>query len=235
MTEIRISTIDEVPLEASKWLKSPILIDGQEMAQLFESLGEFYLYQVGAVVKRGEGEISPDFFLQQYAGYVSQLEAGQVPDPKSYRHLFSCVMTRTKEAVYAIILEGDKQLIRVSKPIVQLQAHHIGYSTVDGKFRSMVFGSDSISWGIQFSYPQLFQDGVTKEVGATRLAEGYPNTELYHSLQKWVRHHTIPTPFSVDGELTNVPVRLGKQCLPWINRHPQLISKGISVESSRTG
>lgn len=229
MNDLRISTTEEVPLEASKWLKSPLLINGQEMARLFDELGDFHLYLVGSVIRNGEGEMSKKHFLQEYESYVLQLQEGKVPDPRSYRQLFSCVMTRTKEALYAIPLEGDRQLIRVSKPVVQLQAHHMDYSLVDGKFRSMIFGNNSISWGIQFSYPQLFQDGVTKEVGVTRLAIEYPNTDLYHRLQKWVRGNTIPTPFSIEGGVVNIPARLGKECLSWINSHPQLLLKSLSV------
>lgn len=229
MVDLRIGTTEEASLEASKWLSSQILIDSQEMARLFDAMGDFHLFLPGAITKRDEGEISKQHFLQHYEAYVSSLKEGQIPDSKACRQLFSCVLTRTVDALFAILLSDDRQLIKVAKPVIQLQAHHMGYSALDGKFRSMVFGQDNITWGIQFSYPQLFRDNATKQVEKTSNASQFPNTELFQIFQKWVRSNTIPTPFSIDGQTINVPIRLGKQCLTWINHHPQLMSKGISV------
>ena len=103
------------------------------------------------------------------------------------------------------------------------------YSEHDGKFRPMVFGLDSVTWGLQFSYPQLFMDGRTKEAFAVVESEEFPNTALFHQLQRWMRQNTLPTPFLVDGKRVNSPIRLGKACLPWINRHPQLAPKHLQV------
>lgn len=229
MAELRISTTDEAPLQASKWLKSQMLIDAEEMRQLFDSMGNFHLFLSGALSKRGKGEISKEEFLKCYQAYIACLSDGKLPEPSTYRHSFSPILTKNPDALYVILMGEDQQLIRAAKPIIQLQAHNIGYSPVDGKFRSMVFGNDSIPWGIQFSYPQLFQDNSTKQVEQTRHSPQFPNTELFQILQKWVRNHTVPTPFSVSGEEMNVPIRLGKQCLSWINRHPQLVAKNISI------
>lgn len=230
---MRISTIDEVPLQASKWLKSQALIDGQEMRRLFEALGSFHLFLSGILCNRGQEELSRKHFFDRYDAYIESLKAGELPDPSAYRQVFSPVMTKTTDALYAVLMGEDQQLVRVSKPVIQLQAHHMGYSREDGQFRTMVFGSDSIPWGIQFSYPQLYQDNETKDVELTRHSTQFPNTELFHLLQKWMRNNTIPTPFHVNDEVVNVPVRLGKQCLDWINRHPSFAAKGISVEHQR--
>ncbi len=230
MLELRISTVDEVPLQASRWLKCQMLIDGEEMRRLFNELSPFHLFSCGTLFPKGQGELSQEFFLSCYDHYISSLQKGFLPNPSTYREAFSSVLCKSTDALYAIPMEGDRQLIRIAKPVIQLRAHNVGYSEIDGKFRSMVFGGDSIPWGIQFSYPQLYQDNVTKEVEQTRHSSDFPNSELFQILQRWTRHHTIPTPFSVNGEISHVPIRLGKQCLSWINVHPQLVAKGIKVE-----
>lgn len=221
--------LDEPPMQASKWLKCPMLVSANEMADLFRALQPFFIYNTGSVTKREEGQISLASFLEAYADYVSTLMRGDIPDESQFRSLFSSVFTTTSEALYALAVEGERQLIRVFKPVVQLQAHRLHYSDADRSFRSMTYGTDGILWGIQFSYPQLFQESKTKEVLQVDTRPEFPNTQLFRTIQKWSRDHTIPTPFMVDGTKMNLPARLGKECLPWINSHPQLVQKGFAI------
>lgn len=227
---LRISTLkDDIPLQASKWLSLQILIDADEMAALTQALGTFYIYSTGAVVNRGEENISHAEFLSFYRKYVESLKNGSLPEDAQYRRQFASVFTVNPEALFAVALEGNKRLVRILKPVIQLQAHRMDYSRADGKFRSMTFGGDSITWGIQFSYPQLYQDGKTKEIHQVDSGSECPNTPLFRTLQQWTRNHTVPTPFLVDGQKLNIPVRLGKNCIEWINKHPQLAPKGLQV------
>lgn len=230
---LRQSTITEKPLQASKWLDSAALVSPRELADLFTFLEEsspFSLYSCGVVCSKNHGAMPKEELLKAYETYVRQLIDGQIPDPAVYRKMFSPAMTVTTEALFSVPVINDRQIIRVSKPVIQLQAHNIDYSPVDKKFHSMVFGLDSIAWGIQFSYPQLYLDNKTGEVETIRKSEAFPNTAIFQQLQKWMRQHTIPTPFIAEGNLVNVPMRLGKECLSWINNHPQLIQNHISVK-----
>lgn len=230
MNNLRTSTVNEVPLQTSKWLKIQVILDDNEMRDLCDSLGDFYFFLCGSIFNQGEGELSKESFLDHYRDYVLALQQGKLPDQASYRQWFSPVITKSTDALYVIPMADAKQLIRVASPVIQLQAHHMGYSEIDGKFRPMVFGCDSIPWGIQFSYPQLFRDNATKVVEQIRYSPEFPNSQLFQLLQKWIRTHTIPTPFVVNGESANVPMRIGKACVAWINNHPQLNDKGISVK-----
>lgn len=232
---LRQSSPAEQPLQASKWLQSQALLSRQELASLFQfleqSLAPFSLYACGVVCQQGAGEVSQQEFLDSYDSYIKQLMQGQPPDLSLYRSLFSPAMTVTSDALFAIPVGEDRQLIRAAKPVVQLQANNIHYSTIDKKFHSMIFGIDSIAWGLQFAYPQLYQDPHTKQAEIVKKSAAFPNTALFQLLQKWMRQHTIPTPFIAEGILTNVPMRLGKECLSWINQHPHLIQKNIRVKA----
>ena len=217
------------PMQASKWLSTQALLDGDEMTALFDSLGPFGLYQVSGILKSGEGQISQNDFLDCYRQYVETLKSGGIPVDESYRKQFSTAMTTTPDALYALDLEEDRQVVKIARPVVQQQVHRLDYSTVDGKFRPMVLGPDSILWGIQYSYPQLFSNQETLDVQQVNDSPDFPNTALFRSIQKWIRHNTIPTPFLVGDQRINVPMRLGKKCLSWINQHPQFSRKGLKV------
>lgn len=220
-------------LEASKWLSVCVLLDIEEMEKLLESLDP-HIFLTGMVLPKGKSAISKHEFLEHYQYYIEALKAGTMPAEKNYRPWFSSVFTSTYDSVYEIIIEDERHILRADYPVVQLQSHLLGYSFIDGKFRSMVFGTESILWGIQFSYPQLFRNPVSQSVEKVDESPSFPNTKLFRLLQKWIRENTIPTPFRVEGKLTNVPIRLGKICRTWINQHPQLIAKSIKVDFNET-
>jgi len=230
MKSIRILEVGEdSPMQASKWLKLQVLVERSSLMALFQHLGDFEIYLTGKLTHKGGGIIPQTEFLDVYERYILDLKQGLAPDERSFAPYFSCVLSATPEAVYGIYTPTDQQLIRVAKPVIQMQAHTIDYSPRDGKLRSMVFGVDSVQWGIQFSYPQLYLEN-NEVVQALHQTE-YPNTILFKKLQEWVRMNTLPTPFEIEGKKQNAPVRIGRECLAWINTHPQLQKKGLRVLS----
>lgn len=225
---LRRQSAVQMPFQASKWLKYPILLDLSEMELLLQDLGEFWIFQTSIVTPINQEILSRQDFLTAYQSYVESLKKGMMPDLQALRPPFSSVLSRTSEALYAVPISEHEQLVKICKPVIQLQPHQFAYSPVDGKFHSMVWGSESITWGIQFSYPQLYQD---EELQVFKVDDSprFPNTSLFRLLQKWIRYHTIATPFLVNSRQINVPIRIGKDCLKWIHTHPQLKSKGLEI------
>lgn len=226
--KIRISP-NEKPMEASKWLDVQALLDGDEMACLLEALNSPYLFLTGCVCAAGHARLTVPLFLEAYCAYIDSLKHGNLPDEKKFRPLFSAALTATVDVMYAIPLKEDREILRICKPVIQMQFHRLGFSEADRTFRPMAFGSNTIFWGIQFSYPQLFQDLNTHEVYKVIESERFPNTSVFRTLQRWMRQHTIPTPFVFNHTKINASMRLGKRCLSWINHHPQLNERGLSI------
>lgn len=210
-------------MEASKWLEIQALLAPEEMQTLFthlnSTLGPVHIYRTGVVTPTGEGEVAQDQFLNAYANYGNALKQGLMPETD--RALFSSVLSLSPHILNVMKIGENRQLQRLVRPSVQLQSHSMGYSEEDGKFYSMVFGPESITWGLQFSYPQLFLDPDTKDIHKVGETPDFPNTALFRHIQRWIRHHTIPTPMQTPRGSINLPVRLGKECLSWINHHPQ--------------
>lgn len=216
-------------LQASKWLTCSVLLDESEMKDLLDTLGEFWILIVSGLLQREEGAVSQNQFLEIYTSYVSELKQGRLPSESSIRPYFTSIWTNSLDMVYKVDLPDSKQVIKVTKPVIQLHHHKLDYSVTDGKFRSMVLGPTSVFWGLQFSYPQIYQDPSILKVEQVKEGTEFPNTSLFRRLQHWIRHHTAPTPFIVDEKRINVPIRLGKRCFEWINHHPQLAPKGLKV------
>ncbi len=227
---IRISSPKaEGILQVSKWLKVQVLLDSSEMEQLIQTLGTLFFVIVSEPIEADVAVIPSTVFLERYADYIDLLKQGQIPNVDEFRRFFSCAMSTTLETFYAMAAGKDKFLIKPTKPVLQLQTHHFFYSDLNGKFHPMVLSPESISWGLQISYPQLFQDPATRQVVKVIDSPHFPNTAMFTKLMRWVRSFTLPTPFEVNGLRINSPIRIGKQSLAWIKIHPQLKERGIQI------
>ena len=214
--------------QASKWQVCHVLLEAEEMRALFDALSNFWIVQISGLIPIGQELIQKEDFLNVYSAYIAALRNGEIPADKLLRTYFSSVFTVDLTALYAVKVNEEQSVVKIRKPVVQLQSHRFDYSSADGKFRSMVLGYDSIHWGLQFSYPHFYQDD-NMEVFTVREGAQFPNTALFKQLQRWVRANTIATPFEVQGKRINVPIRLGRRCLSWINSHPQFNAKGLKV------
>lgn len=218
------------PLQVSKWVKIPLLVDVHEMrALLTEHPTPFKIYNVQGITPENEGIYDTDTFLEKYSTYIASLKKGEIPPLNAYRSLFSAVWSVDESSIFSMPVEGGRRLLKAGKPCVQTQLNQIRYSEVENAFRTQVYSPDSICWGIQVGFPFLYLNPDTYEASKTR---EFPNMALFLTIQRWIRNHTLPTPFVVNGEKINTPIRLGKECFSWISSHPQLLQNGIEIDCS---
>lgn len=212
----------EGALQASKWLSHRALIDSIELESLFEALSPFFIYNVSELVALDKAEISHEDFLVKYVDYIASLKAGLVPDEAPLRPYFSAVFSVSNEAIYAMEAKEGKYIIKPKAPVVQLSLHHFVYSSEERRFHSMIHARNAVTWGLQFSYPQIYSNSKTLDIVEVYKNSDYPNTKLFKALAKWMRVHTTPTPFVIEGKPLNATFRLGKKTKQWIGNHPQL-------------
>jgi hypothetical protein len=226
----RLSSVHvEGVLSVSKWIKSQVLLDDEEMEALLKELAPLSIFIVSQPVTRDLYTVSSTDFLKKYRDYVVALKRGEVPQEAPLRPYLSSIFTATPEILYAQEVRPQSYLIRALKPVIQLQVHHFFVSDVDGRVHPMVLSDESVTWGIQFSYPQLYQDPKSCDFFKVNESTDFPNTALFMKLIRWLRRESRPTPLSFRGVKTYTPIRLGKKCFSWIHNHPRLVSKGIGV------
>lgn len=187
------------------------------------------IFIASEVVSEKNASLSKEQFLTIYADYIAALESGFLPDVNRIRAAFSSIVTKNSDLLYAMPLGTDRYFIRAIRPIIQLQMHQFFFSKIDATFHPMVLGKESVFWGIQISYPQIYQDPKTGAFCKVTASSEFPNTELFMKAAKWLRHATLPTPFLYQEKRINSSMRLGKDCFSWINNHPQLQSQGLRV------
>lgn len=224
------SLVVEGALKISKTLKIPVLLSEIEMQRLLIELQPIQFYLIQGVCKKGEGVLSKEAFSEIYSNYISFLKKGELPPQHLFRAYFSSVISSTPDELYSISVDETSHIIKAKLPVIQLQTNRITYSKEDSTFRSQQFGEGGIEWGVQFSYPQLYQDPQTQDI--EDVDSRFSNTKMFRTLQKWIRYNTLPTPFITEGKKINAPIRLGKECFSWIKSHKTLNEKGITIYGS---
>ena len=207
---------------ASKWLYCRVLLDIKGISDLLSDLGEVYFFPSGQVVKEDK-PICKEDFISEYGRYLESLQSDIKP-PRSF------VMTSDLNAVYGMKVRDEAFIIKQKYPVIQVREFRFVLGS-DLKVQSMVFGKTSISWGLQFAYPQLFIDPDSKKAVDVLKEEKYTNSALFLKLQRWMRHHTKPVPLKVASNRVNASFRMSSSCSEWIHKHPDLKREELEVYS----
>ena len=162
---LRVSTPEaEGVYQGSKYLKYQVLCDAAELKNLFARLESFSIYPLtalgpGAPMDRGH-------FIAVYGTWIEMLKVGRVPTDAELKSRLACVLTSVWGSRWKREMPGGRYIVKMGRPVVHVQAHFFSYSTLDAVFRPMTMGSNSIFWGLQFSFPQIYQEPKTMELRA---------------------------------------------------------------------
>lgn len=222
---LRFSTAAaEGQFQASRWLQVGALLSDKELAELFSSMGAFELFITGEVVEEGQELVNTAAVLGVYSGALAAAREGrQVP------RLSTLFLTVTADALYAVRVKEDRLTVRARRPVIVVRPYTLAYSQVDRKIRPHVHGPSAFFWGLEFAYPRLFQDPETGAIITVDESVDFPNTRLFRLLQRWLRSHTLPSPFWIGEERLISTARLGRHCFSWINDYPALQVEGLEV------
>lgn len=205
-------------LEVSRWISFGIIVSPDEMRQLFSKLSPSNLVQVGSVCKEDEALLSEEAFLSAYETYIDSYKKGAaVP----FR--LAPAITRSISSHYLMQVRPEQFLVKGTLPSIQVQHHQFSFSK-DGRLLPMALDKDAISWGAQFSYPQIFRDPKTGQIHQTQKMP-LENTALFSIIRRFVRDHTAPLKLLIDGKKKAFPIRISPNVLSWID----LSEQGLEV------
>ncbi len=215
-------------LQASKWLSFQLLLDPIEMSALLDILEPIVFYRVGLPLILGEEKRSKEDFLHAYQQYCKSLSLQKIPDSGFFKKEFSNALTADINDLSFKELEGGRLIGTIIHPVLVMQLNNLSYSQEEGMFRAMVHGLNTITWGVQISFPQLYQDAQSGEV-LESFKEGLPNAQKFKKLRHFVQDETVAACFFVEGKSVQATVRIGKKAQEWVNQHPQLLERNIRV------
>ncbi len=188
----------------SKSLTCALLLDPKEFERFSSDLGDFYLFETGDLLSSIE-DYKKRIFCSTYREYFESLSS------QSIRKVPTFLLTANPNDVYAFEARADKYIIYPRYPVIQVREHHFTVAS-DGEIHPMVFGKDAVSFGLIFSYPQIFYDTKEKKIVEVFKEKDLPNTILFKKIQLWAREYTKPARFIINGTKVNATFRIGKEC-----------------------
>lgn len=210
----RISSMEkEGVIHTSKPIKHAFLLNMDEMVALFEEIGCCFLVPASGLVSEENWNISVSNFLAQYRLYKEWMESNPTLPPIEMRRFFSLMLSSSLDSFYAVPTGAQKWSIKSLLPAIQIQMYHCFFSSFDHQIRSMVTHPDSFAWGIQMSYPQIYEDPKTHQFSKVFLEERFPNSPVFKKIISWLRAYTQPVPLKEGTERAYAPFRIGKQSL----------------------
>lgn len=225
---LQTGSVQEPPLQVSKWLRMQFLLEPRELELLFEELQDGQLYATG-VVQPEQVLITHEAFLEQYQQYVQSLKMAERTLSPAMRQAFSAQLSMEADALRLIELPDGRQMVRPVEPVLQWQPHGFTVDSQNGRVHSVVFAQNMVPWGLQLSYPQLYLK-VGQGVVQLNDRSNQPNTALFRGVQKWLRRHTLPTPLLINGEKHNLSIRVGKLALESGLAAQVLAASGLALE-----
>jgi len=190
------------------------------MQVLLDSLPQtISIYQMGTLAQKKEVSLSKQELVEIYGNYLSGQEVS------NFHYLITC----SKDSIYQSELDDGRVLIKPKLPSIGLSLHSFSYLPEAKEIKPSAFGSNTIRWGVKFSYPQIYQDPKTGEIFNVLNNPLFENSQLFSCLQKKIREMTLPAFFQIEEQLLKTPLRLGRACFDWINDHPQLKQRKIRV------
>lgn len=197
----------------SKWQKIQVLLDPVEMEKLLQHLSPLAIINSSEVVPWEKISVQVDEFITIYQKYVDMLR-GKIPKQKIG---LSYALSEQIDNFRAVSVAPGKYICRAVQPDVHMQAHEFLLDS-GGRMLPQVFSNEAICWGVQLSYPAIFQDGYIMEVfQATR--KPFSGWQLFSSIRSWMRNHTVPLPIHFKEKIIYLPIRIGREASTWIANH----------------
>lgn len=210
----------KIPYEISRARSQRALLDPEEMASLFQELDPFVLFRTAAKEVLPVKEDDRYEWLLLYKEYIEQLQKNEV----GRAVLLSAFISPSQESFYALFTPSKKIQIRPRSPVIQITHHTFSFNAEERQFYSQIFGTEAISWGLEWSFPLLFEDPLTKEVFKLTDPEAWPALALFKKWERWLREHTEPAKFLSQEKKVVAPFRIGKKAKSWAKglKNPKL-------------
>lgn len=225
---------NERSAQASKWMHVRALLDVSELQELLMQSVPCFLVNIASVCSKDQMLTTSEQLINIYAGYIAALQQGDRQHIQSYKKQLCFALSKTLDIFYLMQLQAEKFLIKPKIPAIRMQQFHFHYIADQDDFVTTYNLDHSISWGLEWSFPQFYQDPETYLPVEIFKDSTHPNTQLFKSIQKWMRDHTLPVPFLIEGKKKIAPFRIGKKCFEWINLYPSLSNRGLKIYEHRS-
>ena len=218
-------------MQASKWLRFRVLFDDTTLAQWLDSIGDIYCINLCSACDEKGLYSSKEELLTHYKHYMNELKRGQVVDHSLFQKKLSLHITKDLSTCYKMSLKNSKlHFAKERAPGIRMVLHNFSWDRAHQTIHSNVYAKHSITWGLEFSYPQIFSGSVCDEVTYVLKSKTLPNNELFMQLKQWIRRESKPTTFCYQNQTVVSTLRIDKKGDNWIHHHKGLEDNELKVK-----
>lgn len=197
----------------SKWLRFQLLLTVETFKELLDFLSVEVLFGVAGPDVKEELVYSKETYLAVYKAY---LEALQRRDEKLIKELMKklCVaIAYEKQAFYQIELADNRCLIKIKEPSIQFRPFNFIYHKELQQFLMQVKSKEAINFGLEISFPQIFQDPKTAQILHVFKDQKLVSARGFKKVQSFVKSKTKPAKFLIEDQIKTATFRIEKmQC-----------------------
>ncbi len=216
----RLSSVEsEGLMNCSKWLRHAVLLELSEIKDLLDSLGECFILPGTGLVAEDNWRIDKEELLSKYAEYLECIKSSAEAPPSLLKRFFTMMISPEDRDFYAVKAGESKYLIKACFPVIQVQLYHCFISRFDKKIHPMALSKDSFFFGLQFSYPQIYEDPKTHLFSKVLLEKKFSSSLVFKKLAQWLRQNTRPVPLMIQESRVPAPFRMGKKSQELVNSH----------------
>jgi hypothetical protein len=216
---LEVSSLEQEGIfQASKWLKYFVLCSGSELCKLMQKFDPLWIYPLAGF--SGGRLVAPSLYVDELERWPKEIIQSKGPDSARLRTFFPAALVDDPSALWLQEV-SQGHLVKIRKPVLQMQIHHFIYSHLTHAIYPMAMGQQAIFWGLLLTYPQVYQ---VKGAIYESFQDPRSRTRAWLTdLRAWMRRETVLAPLVVptQGPLCHT-LRLGKECLGWIHKHPGL-------------
>jgi len=177
-------------LQASLWMTQRVLLTPQELQELFDSLPQFFLFSLSAIGPQERFALKRSTFLENYEAFFATLFEHKDARFQFHKKQLTVAMTADLDALHLVQAAQDKYLIHLHQPVIVIGLSVFHYDAESSKVMFTDHLQASIRVGLEFKFPQFYQDPKTMQPVKHFTDKTHLNTQLYKALQKWIRDHT---------------------------------------------
>lgn len=206
--------VKEGPYQVSKFSKLFFLLSANELLDLF-SIFSFSIHPLGGLLELTQTTMNKSWFVDNYS---KQLDSFFEEKPFKFS---PCLLTKDPRSLYLMETNSERVLLKMKRPVLYLKPLYFSFCG-DKVFPAL--GKETIFWGFSLSYPQIFQDPMTKQF--IKVGNEFENTGLFIDFRKKLRSLSSCVSFEKEGKKIATNFRLGRELKE--KKHPDLIKLNIN-------
>jgi hypothetical protein len=213
----KLDTSFSVPpskLQASLWMSQRVLLTPDELIELFDFLPSFELYNLAHVGSKEGFHITKELFLECYKAFFMSFFHQKDASFYTFKKQLTVAMIGEEETLYLTEPSSGTFLIHMQKPSVVIGPCIFHYDSAAKKILYADHKTQAIRMGLEFKFPQFYQDPQTLQPVKHFTDLSNPHTRLFKALQKWCREHAKVVFLEKKPEERFSPgCKVGNQCL----------------------